>query len=207
MFEVIFDSDTIISLIKATGYIGVWAAIFAETGLFFGFFLPGDSLLFAAGLLASQGFLNIFILSIGVFIAAVLGDNTGYAFGKKTGPLIFKREDSLLFHKKNLIRAEEFYKKYGTFTIIIARFIPIIRTFAPIVAGVGKMEYKKFFIFNIIGGLIWAFSLPLIGYYLLAVFPQLENYINLIIILIIFVSLIPAALQFLKEIKNPRAKA
>ncbi|HOS88031.1 MAG TPA: DedA family protein [Candidatus Paceibacterota bacterium] len=207
MFEVIFDSDTIISLIKATGYIGVWAAIFAETGLFFGFFLPGDSLLFAAGLLASQGFLNIFILSIGVFIAAVLGDNTGYAFGKKTGPLIFKREDSLLFHKKNLIRAEEFYKKYGTFTIIIARFIPIIRTFAPIVAGVGKMEYKKFFIFNIIGGLIWALSLPLIGYYLLAVFPQLENYINLIIILIIFVSLIPAALQFLKEIKNPRAKA
>jgi membrane-associated protein len=207
MFEAIFDSDTIISLIKATGYIGVWAAIFAETGLFFGFFLPGDSLLFAAGLLASQGFLNIFILCIGVFIAAVLGDNTGYTFGKKTGPLIFKREDSLLFHKKNLIRAEEFYKKYGAFTIIMARFVPIIRTFAPIVAGVGKMEYKKFFIFNIIGGLMWAFSLPLIGYYLLAVFPQLENYINLIIILIIFVSLIPAALQFLKEIKNPRAKA
>lgn len=202
MIDSIFNAETLVSLIKATGYFGVWAAIFAETGLLIGFFLPGDSLLFAAGLLASKGFFNVFLLSIGVFVAAVLGDNTGYAFGKKTGPMIFKREDSIFFHKKNLIRAEDFYKKYGAMTIILARFMPIIRTFAPIVAGVGRMEYKKFLFFNVIGGFLWAFGITLSGYYLPAIFPNIEKYLTPIIFLIIFVSFLPPGIQFLKELKN-----
>jgi membrane-associated protein len=131
-----------------------------------------------------------------------LGDSVGYAFGKKTGPLIFKREDSFFFHKKNLIRAEEFYKKYGASTIILARFVPIIRTFAPIVAGVGKMEYKKFLSFNILGGLLWSVVVTLAGYILPTLFPSAEKYLTWIVLLIIAVSLIPPALQILKELKN-----
>jgi membrane-associated protein len=202
MVDSLISSETLIALIKTTGYVGVWAAIFAETGLLIGFFLPGDSLLFAAGLLASKGFFDIYILTIGIFIAAVLGDSVGYAFGKKTGPIIFKREDSLFFDKRNLIRAEEFYKKYGASTIILARFVPIIRTFAPIVAGVGKMEYKKFLSFNVFGGLLWAFLITFAGYFLPAIFPSAEKYLTWIVVLIIGVSLIPPALQFLKELKN-----
>lgn len=202
MVDSLISSETLVTLIKTTGYVGVWAAIFAETGLLIGFFLPGDSLLFAAGLLASKGIFDIYVLTIGIFIAAVLGDSVGYAFGKKTGPLIFKREDSFFFHKKNLIRAEEFYKKYGASTIILARFVPIIRTFAPIVAGVGKMEYKKFLSFNILGGLLWSVVVTLAGYILPTLFPSAEKYLTWIVLLIIAVSLIPPALQILKELKN-----
>jgi membrane-associated protein len=202
MIDSLISSETLVILIKTTGYFGVWAAIFAETGLLIGFFLPGDSLLFAAGLLASKGIFNIYVLTVGIFIAAVLGDSVGYAFGKKTGPLIFKREDSFFFHKKNLIRAENFYKKYGASTIILARFVPIIRTFAPIVAGVGKMEYKKFLSFNVLGGLLWSVVITFAGYILPTLFPSAEKYLTWIVLLIIVVSLIPPALQFLKEIKN-----
>lgn len=202
MIDSLISSETLVILIKTTGYFGVWAAIFAETGLLIGFFLPGDSLLFTAGLLASKGIFNIYVLTVGIFIAAVLGDSVGYAFGKKTGPLIFKREDSFFFHKKNLIRAENFYKKYGASTIILARFVPIIRTFAPIVAGVGKMEYKKFLSFNVLGGLLWSVVITFAGYILPTLFPSAEKYLTWIVLLIIVVSLIPPALQFLKEIKN-----
>ncbi|MFA5087121.1 MAG: VTT domain-containing protein [Candidatus Paceibacterota bacterium] len=202
MIDSFFTTDTLIALIKATGYLGIWAAIFAETGLLVGFFLPGDSLLFTAGFLASQCFFNVWILCFGIFIAAVIGDNVGYAFGKKTGPMIFKREDSLFFHKNNLIRARNFYEKYGAITIILARFMPIIRTFAPIVAGIGKMHYKKFVAYNIIGGFLWAFSVTLAGYYLSAIFPGIDKYLTWIILLIIFVSIIPPGVQFLKEIKK-----
>ena len=147
-----FSGENLIELIKTVGYLGVFGIVFAESGLFIGFFLPGDSLLFTAGLLASQGYLNIATLLLVVFVGAVLGDNFGYAFGKTVGPKLFRRENSILFHKKNLIRAHNFYKQYGPMTIILARFIPVVRTFAPIVAGIGQMQYKTFVFYNIFGG-------------------------------------------------------
>lgn len=194
-----FTSESITSLIKLTGYLGVWAIVFSETGLLIGFFLPGDSLLFISGFLASQGFFNVWLMAGGIFLFAVLGDSVGYAFGNKTGPMIFKKQDSLLFHKKNLIKAQNFYEKYGAITIVLARFIPIIRTFAPIVAGIGKMDYKKFLVFNIFGGFIWSLGVTLTGYFLPKIFPETEKYLTLIIFSIIFISLIPPISQFLKE--------
>src|SRR3989344_5579457 len=134
------------SFIKTAGYLGLFFIVFAESGLFIGFFLPGDSLLFTAGFLASQGYLNIWILAPLIFFAAILGDNFGYAFGAKVGPALFTKEDSLLFHKDHLVKANNFYAKHGPKTVVMARFLPIVRTFAPILAGVGKMEYRQLFI-------------------------------------------------------------
>src|SRR3989338_10680690 len=131
-------------ILPVIGYTGITAIIFAESGLLIGFFLPGDSLLFTAGFLASQGVFNIALLCALSFIAAVTGDSVGYAFGKNIGPKLFTKEDSWLFHKKNLAKAQHFYEKYGVKTIILARFIPVVRTFAPIVAGIGNMHYKTF---------------------------------------------------------------
>src|SRR3989338_8644806 len=154
-----FFGFDLISLIKTAGYAGLFFIVFAESGLFIGFFLPGDSLLFTAGFLASQGYLSIVPLSLLCFLAAILGDNFGYAFGKKVGPAIFKKEDSLIFHKKHLERAENFYSEYGPKAIVLARFLPIVRTFAPILAGVGKMRYQTFFYYNVMGAAIWALGL------------------------------------------------
>ncbi|MBU1083283.1 VTT domain-containing protein [Patescibacteria group bacterium] len=195
----LFSGAVLVSLIKTVGYIGIFSIVFAESGLFFGFFLPGDSLLFTAGLLASQGYLNIWLTVVGISVAAILGDNVGYAFGRKVGPKIFRREDSRFFHKDNLIKAEKFYQKHGPLTIVIARFMPFIRTFAPIVAGVGKMHYKTFLLYNIAGGLIWSFSLPLSGYYLTELIPDIESYITYVILLIIFLSTFPIVFHWLKS--------
>ena len=151
-------------LIATLGLIGVIGIVFAETGLFFGFFLPGDSLLFTAGFLASQHQLTFGWLLVGAFIAAVLGDSVGYAFGKKIGPALFTKEDSVLFNKEHINRAKHFYEKYGKKTIILARFIPIIRTFAPIVAGIGNMTYKTFITFNIIGAFAWTWLMLWLGF-------------------------------------------
>src|SRR5438105_941981 len=145
-------------LILSAGYVGLFLIIFAESGLFFGFFLPGDSLLLTAGLLASRGVagLNIFVLIPLLFVAAVLGDSVGYWFGAKTGPRIFIRDDSLLFRRKNLVAAKAFYEKHGGKTIVLARFMPFIRTFAPIVAGAAEMHYRYFLSYNLIGGALWS---------------------------------------------------
>jgi membrane-associated protein len=182
-------------LIETLGTIGVIVIIFAESGLFFGFFLPGDSLLFTAGLFASQGHLPIVPLVLGCIIAAVAGDSVGYAFGRRAGPAIFSRENSFFFHKKHIARAEGFYKKHGTKTILLARFVPIVRTFAPIVAGVGSMPYKTFLAWNIIGGVLWGGAVTLLGYFLGNSFPQISNFLHWIIIAIIFISLIPVAFE------------
>src|SRR3989338_7248633 len=155
-----------LAIIQTVGLLGVWAVIFAESGLFFGFFLPGDSLLFTAGFLASQGLLNIWILTIGCVVAAIMGDSVGYWFGRKAGPKIFTREDSFFFNKKHIERTRGFYERYGKKTIIFVRFVPIVRTFAPILAGVGSMRYGIFLSYNIIGGLIWALSFTFGGYIL-----------------------------------------
>jgi len=189
----------LISLIKTAGYLGIFAIVFAESGLFIGFFLPGDSLLFTAGFLASQDFLNIWVLVLLVFIGAVLGDNVGYAFGKKVGPMIFKREDSLFFHKDNLIHTQHFYEKYGKKAIILARFMPGVRTFVPIFAGVGRMNYAIFFSYNIIGGLLWGAGLPLLGYYMGNTIPGVDKYLLPIILLIIFLSVLPTAIHIFRE--------
>jgi len=193
-----FSGENLIRLIETIGYLGLFGMVFAESGLFFGFFLPGDSLLFTAGLLASQGYLNIWLVLFGITLSAIVGDNVGYAFGRKVGPKIFNRNDSLWFHKNNLVKAEKFYQKYGAITIVLARFMPFIRTFAPIVAGMGKMHYQTFLSYNIVGGMLWTFSLTLIGYYLTQLFPRVENYISYIIILIVVVSVIPPVVQWLK---------
>jgi membrane-associated protein len=154
-------------LIRAVGVLGLMAIVFAESGLLIGFFLPGDTLLFAAGFLASQDALGISVhlLVVLLFVAAVAGDSVGYWFGHRVGRRIFRRQDSLLFHQDNLRRAEDFYKKYGPITILLARFVPLVRTFAPIVAGVGKMHYQTFLLFNLIGGFLWAVGLTYLGYF------------------------------------------
>lgn len=186
-------------LINTFGLIGVIAIVFAESGLFFGFFLPGDSLLFTAGLLASQGFLNPFILFIGVIIAAILGDNVGYAFGRKIGPTIFTKEDSFFFNKKYVSQAHAFYEKHGNKTIILARFVPIVRTFAPIVAGVGNMDYKKFFSYNCIGGILWSVSLLGLGFVLGKTVPGIDKYLLPIILFIIVVSFLPGVYHLIRR--------
>ncbi len=194
----------IITLVKTVGYLGILGIVFAESGLFIGFFLPGDSLLFTAGFLASQGFLNIWYLIFLIAIGAIFGNNFGYAFGKKIGPMIFKKQDSLLFDKDHLRKAEVFCGKYGGKALILARFMPGIRTFAPILAGVGKMDYKKFMVFNAIGCILWGIGLPLSGYFLGNIIPDVDKYIVPIILLIVFLSILPIIFNLVKDknIKN-----
>jgi len=187
------------SLIKSAGYLGLFGIVFAETGLFAGFFLPGDSLLFTAGFLSSQGFLNVVAIILITFVAAVVGDSVGYAFGKKVGPAIFKKPESLLFKPQYLIHAEEFYKKHGKKTIVLARFMPVVRTFAPIVAGAGKMHYPTFLFYNVAGGALWTVSLPLLGYYLGRAIPNIDRYIIPIVLLIILLSVTPPIFHLAKH--------
>lgn len=191
----------LITLIKTAGYLGIFGIIFAESGLFIGFFLPGDSLLFTAGFLASQGFLNIWLLMGLTFVGAVLGDSVGYWFGKKTGNKIFTKEDSFLFKKDNIRKSEEFFRKYGAKAIVLARFVPIVRTFTPILAGVGTMHYKKFLSFNIIGGALWTIGVSLLGYFLGNLIPNIDKYLLPIILLIIVVSALPNIVHLIKSRK------
>lgn len=192
----------LITLVKTAGYAGMFFIIFAESGLFIGFFLPGDSLLFTAGFLASQGYLYIIPLALLTWAGAILGDNVGYAFGNKIGPAIFNKEDSLLFRKDHILKAQNFYNKYGGKTIILARFMPIIRTFAPILAGVGKMKYREFLFYNFIGGSIWGLGMPLLGYFLGSTIPNIDQYLVPVILVIIFGSILPPIGHFLKEKHN-----
>lgn len=192
-----FDFD-LVSFIKAVGYLGIFGIIFAETGLLVGFFLPGDSLLFTAGFLASSGWLNIWVLIVLSFIAAVVGYQTGFWFGQKVGPRIFSRKDSRFFHQDNIKKAQEFYRQHGPLTIILARFVPIVRTFVPIIAGVGKMETVTFTLYNLISAALWTVSLPLLGYYLGRVIPGVDKYILPIVGVIIVVSLLPSVITVLR---------
>lgn len=186
-------------IIKTVGLIGIFAIVFAESGLFFGFFFPGDTLLFTAGLFSYAGFFNLETLIIGCVIAAILGDSVGYFTGSRMGPKIFNKENSFFFKKKYLLDAQEFYVKYGKKTIVLARFVPFVRTFAPIVAGVGKMSYKTFISYNIISGIIWPILMISIGYFVGGIFPKAENYLFLITGLIIFVSVVPIIFQIIKK--------
>ncbi|HTK33534.1 MAG TPA: VTT domain-containing protein [Candidatus Paceibacterota bacterium] len=187
------------TLIAVFGLIGVIAIVFAETGLFFGFFLPGDSLLFTAGLLASEGHMPIALLLVGAFVAAVAGDSVGYAFGKKIGPAIFTKQDSIFFNKEHIARAQHFYEKHGKKTIILARFLPIIRTFAPIVAGVGTMPYRTFIAFNVIGGFLWTTGMIMIGYIFGSFIPDPDRYILPMIVVIIILSATPTLREIFRK--------
>jgi membrane-associated protein len=191
-------------LIQWAGYGGVTTIVFVETGLLVGFFLPGDSLLVSAGLLASQGYLNVWALGGLCSVAAIAGDQAGYLIGKTTGPRIFTREDSLLFHRKHLQAAHTFYEKHGVKTIVIARFVPIIRTFAPVVAGVGQMRYRTFVLYNVIGGLAWIWSMLLIGYYLGRLVPGIEHHIEKVIIVVIVLSILPGVWHWWSERRAAR---
>lgn len=186
-------------------YVSIFAIVFAETGLFVGFFLPGDSLLFTAGIVASQGYLNVALTCVLIFIAAVAGNCTGYVFGKHVGKRLFNRENSLLFHKEHLKRANAFYTKHGGKTIILARFMPIIRTFAPIVAGVGDLPFPIFFTYSVVGGALWAFGVTLAGFFLGKAIPDIDKYLLPIIGIVVLVSLAPAAYELLKT-KEQRQK-
>ncbi|MEK7079717.1 MAG: VTT domain-containing protein, partial [Patescibacteria group bacterium] len=189
-------------LVATAGYLGLFAIVFSESGLPFGFIFPGDSLLFTAGLVASQGYLAIVPLAIVVTVAAILGDSAGYWIGKKFGPALFSKEDSFFFNPKHLVRTEAFYQKHGTKTIVLARFVPAVRTFAPILAGMGSMRYATFLKFNVIGGIIWGVGFTVAGYFLGGLFPNLEHYITWIALGIVLVSVIPIGLELLKEWKK-----
>jgi len=189
-------------LLKEGGFYVVLFVIFAETGLFFGFFLPGDYLLFLAGMFVATGRLdvNIYVLILGLIVAAVTGNFTGYWFGRKTGPVLYKRKDSFFFKKRYLLAAEKYYRKQGAFALIMGRFVPIVRTFAPIFAGVVKLEVKKFALYNISGAILWIASLTLLGYFLGRSFAeQIEEYLVYIIIGFIAITTIPLVITFVKK--------
>jgi len=186
-------------LLETFGYVGLFLIVFAESGLFFGFFLPGDSLLLTAGLFAYEGHLNIWILMPLVFVAALLGDNVGYWFGRKAGPPLFTREASLLFKPKNLLAARNFYEKHGGKTIILAQFIPILRTFAPVVAGVAEMGYTRFATYNVVGAILWVAGMTLAGYALGNMVPNIEQRIHYVVAVVIAISLLPPGIAWLRR--------
>ncbi len=194
-------------LIRWGGYLVLVVIVFAETGLLVGFFLPGDSLLVTAGLLSAvDGVLNIWVLNGLLITAAVLGDSVGYAIGYHMGPRIFNKENSFLFHKDHLLRAQRFYEKYGNKTIVLARFVPIVRTFAPTVAGVGRMNYFRFFSYNILGGIGWVMSMTLLGYFLGRSIPDIEKKIHYVVLAVIFLSFLPILKEWLDHKKSQSTK-
>jgi membrane-associated protein len=196
LFHRIYDVEF---LVRTGGLLALIIIVFTETGLLLGFFLPGDSLLVTAGIFAARGDLDLIILNTSLSLAAIAGDSVGYGIGARTGPRIFTREDSLFFNRKHLISAKEFYDRHGGFTIVIARFMPIIRTFAPVVAGVGAMRYRKFVAYNIFGGIFWVMTTTLAGYFLGTLVPNIQERIHVVIAVVIVLSLLPAIFKFAGE--------
>jgi membrane-associated protein len=178
----------LIQLIIGFGYVGIAVVVFAESGLLIGFFLPGDSLLFTAGFLASQGVFDIGVLAALCAVSAIAGDSVGYAFGRRVGPKLFTREDSLLFHRDHLDRARRFFAHHGPKTLVLARFMPIVRTFVPILAGVGAMRYAHFLAYNVIGAVAWGVGMPFAGYWIGRTIPNVDRYLLPIILGIVALS-------------------
>lgn len=194
-------------LIRWAGFIGLTIIIFSETGLLVGFFLPGDSLLVTAGLLGAGGYFNVYTLAPLLTLAAICGNSTGYWIGYTTGPRIFRREDSLLFNKKHAIRSRAFYEKHGKKTIILAQFMPIIRTFSPVVAGVGGMSFRTFLTYNAIGAVAWIWSMIFIGYFLGRYIPGIDKHIEIVVAIVIFISILPGIISAVRERKKGRAES
>ena len=205
LFHKIYDVQ---GLVRVGGLAALAVVIFSETGLLVGFFLPGDSLLVTAGLYCTSPspgqppLLNIVWLNLVLIVAAILGDTVGYWIGAKSGPKLFTREQSLFFARKHLLRTKAFYERHGGKTIIIARFLPFVRTFAPVVAGIGQMNYRRFLSFNVFGGIGWVFSMVMLGFGLSTIFPNLGKQIDKVIIVIIFVSLLPGGISWLMNRKK-----
>jgi len=195
-FETVYNVP---ELIRWGGYVGLFVVVFAETGLLIGFFLPGDSLLVTAGLFAATGELDIVLLIVSLCVAAVVGDAVGYAIGYRSGMALYNRKDSFFFRREHLLKTKAFYEKHGGKTIIIARFMPIIRTFAPVVAGVAGMTYRRFATFNIAGGILWVCSMSLIGYLLGRSVPDIGSHIHIVVAVVIFLSLLPGIIAWLRE--------
>lgn len=193
----LYDPEKLKNLIVAGSYPVLFGIVFSETGLLLGFFLPGDSLLVTAGILAGQGYLNPWTLFGLLTLAAVIGDNTGYWIGRKAGPLVFKKPKSLLFNPEHVKRAERFYQRYGGKTVVFARFVPIVRTFAPVVGGVGRMIYRRYLMFSVAGGVLWIGSMTATGYFLGSI-PGVNRYLHLIILAVITISFIPAVVEVLR---------
>jgi membrane-associated protein len=189
-------------LIKVAGLFGVIAIIFVESGFFFGFFLPGDSLLFAAGFVASRGMFDLPTLLIGCIIAAVLAGYIGYWFGRTAGHKLFEKADSLLFRRKHLDDTRRFFDKYGNKTVVLSRFVPVIRTFAPIFAGIGEMNFRRFSMWNIVGGILWPMIIILAGYYLGRYIPGVEKYLLPIVLVVVLVSVLPGVLEWHRNRKK-----
>ena len=200
LFHRIYDVE---SLVRIGGIAGLSAIVFIETGLLVGFFLPGDSLLVTAGLFASRGDLEVAYLLVALSLAAIVGDTVGYNIGARAGPKLFTRPDSLLFNRKHLITTKEFYERHGPFTIVIARFIPILRTFAPVVAGIGAMQYRRFISYNVVGGIGWVSTTVLGGYFLGRTIPNIHDHIHKVIVVVIVLSLLPAIIKFAREKMKP----
>ena len=196
LFHKIYDVE---SLVRIGGIAGLTVIVFVETGLLIGFFLPGDSLLVTAGLFAARGDIEVLPLIAALSIAAVVGDTVGYNIGRRSGPKLFSRADSLFFNKKHLITTKEFYDRHGPFTIVIARFVPIVRTFAPVVAGIGAMDYKRFISYNVFGGVGWVLSMVFGGYFLGQMIPNIHKNIDKVILVVIFLSLLPIIIKVLRE--------
>ena len=179
-------------LVRWAGLIGLTTIVFSETGLLVGVFLPGDSLLVTAGLLSARGYLNVYTLVPALMAAAICGNSLGYFIGRTSGPRIFNRENSLFFNKKHAIRAHEFYARHGRKTIVLAQFMPVIRTFSPVIAGVGGMEFRTFISFNVIGAIVWVGSMVSIGYFLGSYIPGIDQHIEIVVVIVVFISLLPA---------------
>jgi membrane-associated protein len=196
LIGVLTGAHSLDGLIRWGGYVLLAVVVFTETGLLVGFFLPGDSLLITAGLVAAAGVLNIWWINLFLIVAAVVGDSVGYAIGARLGPALFTREKSLLFNPRHVERTREFYARYGPRTIVIARFVPIIRTFAPVVAGVARMEYRKFLTYNVAGGVGWVITMTWAGYLLGSVIPNIDRYIHIVVLVVIVLSCLPIAFEF-----------
>ncbi len=186
-------------LVRSGGLVVLVAIVYTETGLLVGFFLPGDSLLITAGLVAAAGGLNIWWLNGLLMVAAIAGDSTGYAIGARLGPRLFTREKSLLFNPRHVERTRRFYARHGAKTIVIARFVPIVRTFAPVVAGVGQMQYRRFLVYNVAGGVGWVLSMTWAGYLLGRAIPNIREYMFWVVLVVIVLSVIPIGVEILKE--------
>ena len=203
LLEVLTGNQSLDALIRWGGYVLLVAIVFTETGLLVGFFLPGDSLLITAGLMAAAGVLDIWWLNGLLIVAAVTGDSVGYAIGARLGPALFRREKSLLFNPRHVDRTREFYARYGARTIVIARFVPIIRTFAPVVAGVGRMEYRRFLVFNVVGGAGWVAGMTWAGYLLGRLIPDVGQYVHVIAIVVIVLSCLPILFELQRARGRP----
>ena len=199
LFGVVTGAHSLDDLIRWGGYVVLVTIVFTETGLLVGFFLPGDSLLLTAGLVAAAGGLNIWWLNGLLIMAAILGDSVGYTIGWRVGPRLFAREKSLLFNPRHVERTRRFYERHGAMTIVIARFVPIVRTFAPVVAGVGQMRYRRFLLYNVLGGVGWVLSMTGAGYLLGRAVPNIDRYVHIIVIIVIVLSVIPIGVEILKE--------